>query len=549
MSETLSYDAIVTSGPETADFASPEFNAEQAAEGSEDKKSNGWERDDLTPLVQANAHVLVECGWMPGGPVTVGEAMNNYPGWALVTEETQDVAIAAVLELLARQVIEAEEEDELQVEEPTEAPAAEKKSDTETEVRQVRENSKKADAKARSEQEVDKAERPAPVADKAGATPRPADGMKAVKAAAAASTPSDTVKLTDISKTPSAASITTESPTPPAVTDKADREFVSEPAAAENRPAVTTSAAESTAGTTRRIPAFKAPEAFAVDPIVAADPALTGRQPAVGQEPELLTPLEITEETFAELADPAEEAEARKEEPALVAIGHQIDIYISFDSEDELLTSDFNETGLASDEQYEIFDMPTAEAADDSLEAEELNLPLRSELGLSEQVEADRPEQLIPAGLTVETIEDSLMQVAESIEASPPETAEKINEILDKIIEVPAKLKASDKETITEADAQAELEELFVELFDNAGIDHTPELIESLARLTLKWHLADEIGQLKTEEETDKAPQAGGTHEIIRKLLAGLSIIKKAITHASAIGKSALQLYIFNFAV
>ncbi len=80
------------------------------------------------------------------------------------------------------------------------------------------------------------------------------------------------------------------------------------------------------------------------------------------------------------------------------------------------------------------------------------------------------------------------------------------------------------------------------------GIDYAPELIESLACLTLKWHLVDEIGKLKDEEETGKTSAGIGTHKIIKKLLVGLSVIKKAMAHARAIGESALRLYTFNFA-
>jgi hypothetical protein len=174
---------------------------------------------------------------------------------------------------------------------------------------------------------------------------------------------------------------------------------------------------------------------------------------------------------------------------------------------------------------------------------------LGNESNLSRQMEIDGPEQLIQISLTIEEIEDSLIQLTEHIKASEPEIVEKANEILDKIIEVPAKFKAHNSQNIiTESEAQEELEELFTELLDKMGIDYTPELVESLAHLTLNWHLADEIEKLKDEEETDKTPQERGTHEIIKKLLKGLSMIKKAITHACAIGKSALQLYNFDFA-
>jgi hypothetical protein len=79
------------------------------------------------------------------------------------------------------------------------------------------------------------------------------------------------------------------------------------------------------------------------------------------------------------------------------------------------------------------------------------------------------------------------------------------------------------------------------------GIDYTPQLIESLARLSIDWQLAERIEKLKPEEP-DSLPQGAGTHEIIRKLLAALSAIKKAITRASTIGQSALRLYAFGLA-
>jgi hypothetical protein len=155
-------------------------------------------------------------------------------------------------------------------------------------------------------------------------------------------------------------------------------------------------------------------------------------------------------------------------------------------------------------------------------------------------------EQPIRVDSTVESIEATLVELAEVLEVSEPETAAAVKLILDKIIEVPMSLEAAGEAFITEEEAQAELEELFVELFVRTGMDYTPELIESLARLTLTWQLTAELGSLKIEDEPDKMPQDSGTHEIIRKLLACLKSIKKAIAHAAAIGKSALRLCSFS---
>jgi hypothetical protein len=170
------------------------------------------------------------------------------------------------------------------------------------------------------------------------------------------------------------------------------------------------------------------------------------------------------------------------------------------------------------------------------------------ESDLPDQIENTSPEQSHQISLSAEEIEVSLIQLAEVIEVSEPEITEKVNEILDKIIEMPVKLEAQTSENITEVNVQEELEELFIELFDILSIEYTPELIQSLAYLTLRLHLVDEIEKLKEGEEMNETPQSSGTHEIIKKLLTGISNLKKAIANSYAIGKSALRLYSFNFA-
>ena len=129
----------------------------------------------------------------------------------------------------------------------------------------------------------------------------------------------------------------------------------------------------------------------------------------------------------------------------------------------------------------------------------------------------------------------------------PNFTAAKI--ILEKIVEVPQQLEIESAETIiSETEVQIELEGLFTELFEAAGIDCTEELIQSLAYLTIAYDLADGIEKIK-QAKIDDMPKDRGTHEIIKKLLAAFSTIKKAIANAGAIGKSALRLYILSSAV
>lgn len=180
-----------------------------------------------------------------------------------------------------------------------------------------------------------------------------------------------------------------------------------------------------------------------------------------------------------------------------------------------------------------------------SIEPVAFSIPMWEELRATigqgrEPDEVSNPEQPFQVSIEFEGIEDVLLQLVESIENSEPETAEALNEILDKIIEVPAMLEGDGENSLSELEAQEQLEELFIELFELAGIDYTPEVIESLANLIINSHLAEEIDNPEYEE-TSLASHGIGTHEIIKKLLAVLNSIKKAIAHAATIGRSALR--------
>ncbi|HET9850077.1 MAG TPA: hypothetical protein VFP35_00390 [Candidatus Saccharimonadales bacterium] len=153
-------------------------------------------------------------------------------------------------------------------------------------------------------------------------------------------------------------------------------------------------------------------------------------------------------------------------------------------------------------------------------------------------------ERAVQANLPIESIETALQQLSEFTKTNQPEASENLNPILDKISEVSAKVDEN-----SEAETQEELEELFVRLFEESGVDYTPELVESLAAVTITRHLLNPAEEIEDKIEKDDMPHESGTHEIIKKLLAGISTIKKALAHAYVIGRSALLLYRFSFAV
>jgi len=531
MSEILNYEANVSA---------VEGQIDVFDNSAREISDENWDIE-LFSLVARNENVVVRCPWMNDIEISLSAAMNAYP--EPMTRENAPLYLSAVLQLLANRVTEPEEaaeEDRPEEEEPAQ-----------TEVQKVQEDSKAKDAERQSQKETDRAERQEQfasgeektsgsevnneIAAKAEVVANQSQSEQFTQGAGKAepaNSSSNSRADTTSGKSPRApealavTNSTSGSSAPESVTNESKQEIRLMVLPVEDKsngtqPAIKTAVEAKPAPDKPELAAGQETEA----------PALSVALEAV-IEPELteLSPLDF--ESIA-ISDNTTQLNVKKikvaeYEPALVNLESEVDTnsLANFD-EEEILIAHYEEVDLEIDELH-MFSI---------------------EPNLSGQMGITNPEQPVEINLTIEEIEDSLIQLAERIEASEPETTEKVNEILDKIINVPAKPEAHNGENIiTEVEAQEELEELFAELLDDMGIDYTPELIESLASLTLKWHLTDEIEKLKDEEEANSAPQASGTHKIIKKLLAGLSTIKKAIAHACAIGKSALQLYATNSA-
>lgn len=174
-----------------------------------------------------------------------------------------------------------------------------------------------------------------------------------------------------------------------------------------------------------------------------------------------------------------------------------------------------------------------------------------SEFNVFEQMGASDldDEQLAHIDSSIEKTEDTLVSLVEYIETSEAEPLEAINEILDKITEIPKQIDVHGEENVTTVEeAQAELRELFIELLDFIDLDYTPELVESLASLTIRWHQTAEIEIPDNEKTVDDIDQGSGTHEAIKKLIIGLSD-SKSMAQAHFVGRSALRLYSLLFSV
>lgn len=169
-----------------------------------------------------------------------------------------------------------------------------------------------------------------------------------------------------------------------------------------------------------------------------------------------------------------------------------------------------------------------------------------------EPSEADQPEAHSITGAAelpapVVEIETAITQLVAATEEAGGEEPKKIDAILEEIITLPAKFELAVDQKTEALDEK--LEELFVELFEEADINYSPELVESFVRLT-KAHYLEELLDV-TEHTAGTAqglPDEIGTREFLQKLQHGLSAIEQAVINFCAIGKSVLRLYNFELA-
>jgi hypothetical protein len=556
LSETISFTAASEVGIFDQDNESYDTGVEE--------KNPLWDRDDLTPLVGANANVPVM--WQ-GVETTLSDAISSYLAMNPVSEETQDIAIAVVLELLANGVVETEEPgnedeetaetDEPEEEEPAETQEPDQTSSAKPEVQKLPASTKTVDTQPQPNNQIDEPEHLEPPTIRAEAVPvpEPSQAIEA-KAEAAGSSLNSSTNIANEARasapeTPSVINHATGNSAPESVSviDKTAQEFTPVSRSVEHRPGETKPAAKSEVAVKQPIPILEKTTTNAIDPEIESIALPAAVETAAEPEPTELSPSDFeTATTTDEIAEISYEEIAVADDEPLVTFDYRIAAGGPNDFNEEVRLDQTEEIGLEPDELYEFSYTPSLEIVADNLVAEDevLISPVDDELDFSKPIKTTAPEQIVQRSLTIQEIEDSLIQLTERIEASQPETAEKLNDILDKIIEVP--LRFETENIITEVQAQDELEALFTELLDITGVDYTPELVECLVRLTLERHLVDEIKKLKRQEQTDKAPQGIGTHEIIKKLLLSLSTLKKTLAQAGAIGKSALRLSKVNCA-
>jgi hypothetical protein len=157
-----------------------------------------------------------------------------------------------------------------------------------------------------------------------------------------------------------------------------------------------------------------------------------------------------------------------------------------------------------------------------------------------EQEPVAMPELAAP----IEEVEVVVSQLVEILESAEPELSEVVTEIIAEIMALPAQIELAD-DTANEVIEQ-KLQELFIELFDEAAVEYTPQLVASFVALTKAHYMEVLLDTAKAKtDQTDAVLTDMGTREFLQKLQRGLTAIKQAALHFYELGRSALQLYGF----
>jgi len=152
---------------------------------------------------------------------------------------------------------------------------------------------------------------------------------------------------------------------------------------------------------------------------------------------------------------------------------------------------------------------------------------------INDEESSPAPLQFEQVDVVAEEVESVFAQLAELVDANTSEDNERIATILGKILDTPVELGIKNIE---------EWERVYTELFVAANITCTSELVESLAVLTIKWNLADELERLETVSYDTSESENGAARAMVKKLLVAITNVLQTVRHVFAIGNYALRL-------
>lgn len=165
---------------------------------------------------------------------------------------------------------------------------------------------------------------------------------------------------------------------------------------------------------------------------------------------------------------------------------------------------------------------------------------IAAQFGQAEYYDDGVTEQLIDLPTPVAEISEASTIIAEVLDEETVE-ADQLHSVLAKILLI---TNGSD-ESIDQDEDDKKLTVLFEELLETAGVEPTPELVESFIILTRRHYLEllthDTVAQ--ELETTPEQPTELGTREFIQILKQKLTTVGQSLRHLFLIGRAALNLY------
>ncbi|HET7827743.1 MAG TPA: hypothetical protein VFK97_02665 [Candidatus Saccharimonadales bacterium] len=155
----------------------------------------------------------------------------------------------------------------------------------------------------------------------------------------------------------------------------------------------------------------------------------------------------------------------------------------------------------------------------------------------------NRVAELPPPGGETEPIENALAQLAETIDLAEPATIEKFDQAIDKLVAIIEESEWNRAEySNDQAEIPEELAEVLAELFDELEMEFTPEIIETLVNKIIGMALAGELKKPPIKNRPTLTSQYSWTHEAIIKPLAGLTDTGDDPSSVNALGEMVLWL-------
>ncbi len=142
-------------------------------------------------------------------------------------------------------------------------------------------------------------------------------------------------------------------------------------------------------------------------------------------------------------------------------------------------------------------------------------------------------------------VQATITKLIEVVGLEVAEELGKVTAIVEEIAMLPVKLEVAAAQELGELEEK--LESLFIQLFEEANVVYSSELVQSFVKLAQAHYLEELLATAQGIKAEDHGqPKENGTREFLQKLQHGLSTTRQAVVNFYQIGKSIVRLYAYS---